>query len=1428
MRYFGLAILLATILPAAYASSGVPGAPSEIEQLHKAFLDPPRDFSPMPFWFWNGKMEGAVVQQEVREMVDQHVYGAFLHGRDGLQTPYLSDAWFDAVGAGLKQAKESGFEFNFLDEYDWPSGEARNIWMKGNHQSEVLAKRPDLRMKTIAYDAKFVDGPQAVDLDQAPESQAIVAARWLGENHIDSSTLVRIDQDAKDGHIHWQVPDGKWVIVQFSLKDARGFDGGYVDLMNPESTKLFFDLVYGQYHRRFGSYFGSTIRYAFSDHEGDYGYRIAWTPQLYKAFEQRTGYDLHKMLPLLIYDGGDTTIKLRNDYLATVSSLYAQSFWSGITNSAEALGIGRTGHAWEESLQLSAALQGSLFSVERGLNPVGVDSLVDWGRQSLNFKVGQSVADYEKRRFVCENQGVQGTDSYLDLEGMRKATNAIGAWGVNLFVPHAFDYDAGRANYPPDWFHQPYWPYFHTYADYTRRISFMNADSHHVTNVLLYYPITTMWADTAPLFSGAAPYQQIGVPVAWKNQSILINDYYTRIILGLSEHQWDYNIADDEYLSKARVENGELIIGPQHFRAVVLPPISVLSRATLEKLKQFHDAGGILLGIRMLPTGSPEAGANDPVIMRGMAGLFGSVAQSGGADTAIQPATSATPGEGSGPTFYIQNSVDDLMETLDANVPKDVRITQGPQDHLFFEHRSREKTDYYWVVNDSDHSRVNRIHFSVKGVPEKWDALTGDRLPLFYTNTNEGTDVRVTLGPWDAYYLVFRPASATKQTATLLATNAEELSDMAPQGGGFRVHVSTPAETHSTFVELRSAGQLYRGTMPASATARPIALDGDWQFRPQPDRISVPYARVNDGPGQQGLELGWDAPAFDDSSWTDLWLSKEQTTIRQWQLIGPFPNTDSAGFAEAYPPEREFDNTKQYDGLSGAVSWQDYSSDEPYLDLNDWDFKMKVSGGSASNVGYIVNFNPLLHTDGKSGIVSYAHTYLYSPRDQQAQFIVAADNWAAVWLNHKQVFAQLRTPFWYELNDNWADRISVELHQGWNEVLVKVGKGGGTPSGFYGFTFRVADSSSTPLTDVVASTTQSRMSAPHEGSEQMRWYRIQVPPGVVAVVPPALKQPYRMLLNGRELHSARNAPVDMQKDLRVHEENTLIVIARKDDPLIDPVQFVSGSTPFALQPWTKTGLANYSGSAIYSKVFLLPAGYSHSRVLLDLGKVSAVADVFVNGSHAGTLVWSPYQLEISRLLRPGKNEIRIVVTDTEANRRAVGASRSILANIDVCGLEGPVRLVPLLEGSITLTRERDAATRILESKALLSPSRGSGLAADCAAQSFRSRRRQAASRAHQRRAWGPSTVSARHRQTGRCRFAGWRECGRGVHPPNAARGLPQAFLHQLRSPASYGCHEGWPLDGRIWPALPLSTLRPIPAGRESHPPSRPPALGSRG
>jgi hypothetical protein len=467
-------------------------------------------------------------------------------------------------------------------------------------------------------------------------------------------------------------------------------------------------------------------------------------------------------------------------------------------------------------------------------------------------------------------------------------------------------------------------------------------------------------------------------------------------------------------------------------------------------------------------------------------------------------------------------------------------------------------------------------------------------------------------------------------------------------------------------------------------TLNPLPLSGDWQFKPLSERVAVPYAKVRDGSKHEGDQRGWQQPTFDDSDWPSLWLSEEQNTIRDWSIIGPFPNPDNDGFAKAYPPEMGFEPDGRYQGLDGEiVQWKPYYGNEPRLNLAKSLIWMQTEGGRFSDTGYISQFDPELLTGGKSWILAYAHGYLYSPRAQKAEFIVAADNWARIWLNHRQVFEQLRQPFWYELNDHWADQVPVDLRKGWNEVLLKVGKGRSVASGFYGFTFRVADEGGQTLPGVEANLTPTDKAPETERFNQVRWYRIEIPPGCTGVFPPRLRGPYRMLVNGKELNPTDGSALDLRGSLG-RDHNVLVIAADRNDRLDAPVQFQTGLTTFPLTPWMKTGLANYSGAAEYLKTVAIPDSYTTERLVLDLGRVSSVAEVYVNGDNVGSRVWRPYRLDITKFVKAGANEIRVVVYDTEANGRAVGTWHPILSKIDVCGLEGPVQIVPYVDAVVTL------------------------------------------------------------------------------------------------------------------------------------------------
>ncbi|VVJ22254.1 Uncharacterised protein [Amycolatopsis camponoti] len=102
-----------------------------------------------------------------------------------------------------------------------------------------------------------------------------------------------------------------------------------------------------------------------------------------------------------------------------------------------------------------------------------------------------------------------------------------------------------------------------------------------------------------------------------------------------------------------------------------------------------------------------------------------------------------------------------------------------------------------------------------------------------------------------------------------------------------------------------------------------------------------------------------------------------------------------------------------------------------------------------------------------------------------------------------------------------------------------------------------------------------------------------------------------------------------------------------------------------LGSWTDVD-AGYSGSAWYETEFDVPA-VPGRRWTLDLGEVHEVAEVEVNGQAGGSRLWPPYRVDVTAALRPGRNRVRVRVTNTGANARG-----QALAS----GLFGPVVLRP--------------------------------------------------------------------------------------------------------------------------------------------------------
>lgn len=78
----------------------------------------------------------------------------------------------------------------------------------------------------------------------------------------------------------------------------------------------------------------------------------------------------------------------------------------------------------------------------------------------------------------------------------------------------------------------------------------------------------------------------------------------------------------------------------------------------------------------------------------------------------------------------------------------------------------------------------------------------------------------------------------------------------------------------------------------------------------------------------------------------------------------------------------------------------------------------------------------------------------------------------------------------------------------------------------------------------------------------------------------------------------------------------------------------------------------FSGTAVYeTRVDVTRADLKPGRrIVIDLGELHDMAELEINGAEAGVLWMPPFVRDVTELLRPGRNTIRIYVTNTWVNR----------------------------------------------------------------------------------------------------------------------------------------------------------------------------------
>lgn len=129
-----------------------------------------------------------------------------------------------------------------------------------------------------------------------------------------------------------------------------------------------------------------------------------------------------------------------------------------------------------------------------------------------------------------------------------------------------------------------------------------------------------------------------------------------------------------------------------------------------------------------------------------------------------------------------------------------------------------------------------------------------------------------------------------------------------------------------------------------------------------------------------------------------------------------------------------------------------------------------------------------------------------------------------------------------------------------------------------------------------------------------------------------------------------------------------------------------------LETSADTGIKYFSGVATYSSRFTMPKGTGATPgtpLWIDLGKVGDVAEVRVNGQAAGIVWFTPYRVDISKLVKPGENSIEVKVANLWVNRligdQQPGATKVTFTAAPTYRPDAPLRPSGLI-GPVTLVR----------------------------------------------------------------------------------------------------------------------------------------------
>ena len=447
-----------------------------------SFLDtltsPPREYTPIPFWFLNGDLTAAELRRQLRDFCAHGVWGVVLHPRIGIpeRIGYLSAAFFDALRPAVDEARALGMKIVLYDEGMYPSGSAGGLVVQGH---------PELASRGIA----LTDRPLPGDRVLAETPEGLLVERFSG------GTIRGIHFGEDDGEPH--APPS-------------------ADILNPEAVARFIRLTHEAYARAFGADFGETILGFFTDEPSILGRNtrglFPWSRDFDQLFTKAGGRLEHLAA---LFSGGenpDTAL-----YHQLILRRESEVYYGALSRWCEAHGLALMGHPH----------QSDDIEVLRWFHIPGQDLVFRWvspekgGTAGMDSTMAKCSADMARltgrRRNANECFGACNRDGnpwHFTGADMKWTIDWLTVRGVNLLIPHAFYYslEGPRCQErPPDvgpgsiW-----WPHWKRWADYITRLCCLRTETRQRADIAVLCRNRELRAEAvAPLFETQRGFQYL-------------------------------------------------------------------------------------------------------------------------------------------------------------------------------------------------------------------------------------------------------------------------------------------------------------------------------------------------------------------------------------------------------------------------------------------------------------------------------------------------------------------------------------------------------------------------------------------------------------------------------------------------------------------------------------------------------------------------------------------------------------------------------------------------------------------------------------------------------------------------------------------------------------------------------------------------------